>query len=161
MTTFGHRRQAGLSTMMLIICILIAMLLSAGAVGGLYMAGMIGDDTDAVDAAPQRRPALYREVDPAITVNLTRNGAPEAVLQVRLQVMTRDERVLEGVAKHMPVIRNNLITLYSAQQAEELTTTEGKNALRDQSRDEINQILADEDVDGEIEAVFFTSFVMQ
>lgn len=161
MTTLFHKRQAGLSTMVLILCILIAMLLAAGAVGGLYMAGMIGGDADAEEVAPQRRPALYREIDPAITVNLTRDGVPEAVLQVRLQVMTREEGTLEGVGKHMPMIRNNLIMLYSNQRADELTTRDGKDALREQSRDEINQILADEEVNGEIEAVFFTSFVMQ
>lgn len=159
-TRYG--RQAGLSKLLLIIIILLLLLLAGGAAAGLYLTGMIGGDEDgAATAEPVRQPALYREIDPPITVNLTRDGIPQAVLQVRLQVMTREEKTLEDLGRHMPMIRNNLIMLFADQQPEELTSREGKDALREASRDEINKILEDERGHGEVEAVFFTHFVIQ
>ena len=58
--------------------------------------------------------------------------------------MTRDQHMIEEVEKHMPVIRNNLLLLFSSQTAETLNSPEGKEQLRQQALDEINKVIEEE-----------------
>jgi flagellar FliL protein len=75
--------------------------------------------------------------------------------------MTRDPAVTDLVTLHMPVIRNNLMLLFSNQTYDTVSTLEGKEALREEALEVIQQILEEETGDPGVEAVYFTSFVMQ
>jgi len=75
--------------------------------------------------------------------------------------MSRHKEVEEQVKNHMPVIRNNLVLLFSSQTYDSVSTLEGKEALREEALTVIQKILEEETGDPGIEAVYFTSFVMQ
>ena len=75
--------------------------------------------------------------------------------------MTRDPAVEEELKRHMPVIRNNLVLLFSSKTSSELVTAEGKQALQNEALSSIQKVLEDETGNKGIEAVYFTSFVMQ
>jgi flagellar FliL protein len=78
-----------------------------------------------------------------------------------MEVMARDEAVIENVKTHMPVIRNNLVLVFSNQNYETISTSAGKQKLRDEALAEIQQILKSETGKTGVEAIYFTSFVMQ
>jgi flagellar FliL protein len=80
---------------------------------------------------------------------------------VTVEVMTRNNQVEQQIRTHMPVIRNNLVLLFSSQTYEAVSTLEGKEALREEALTVIQKILEEETGDPGIEAVYFTSFVMQ
>lgn len=107
-------------------------------------------------------PAQYLALEPAFVVNLDDQGVPR-YLQIEVQVMGRgeDEHELEAVKTHAPRIRNALLLLFGQQQIAELNDRAGKERLQAQVLAEIQNVLKDETGKPVIEAVYFTSFVMQ
>ena len=61
----------------------------------------------------------------------------------------------------MPAIRNNLVLLFSSQSYERVSTLEGKEALREEALGVVQEVLEQETGDPGVEAVYFTSLVMQ
>lgn len=152
-------------------------------VGGLFIAGVLpgggdqsadsatedgedeegdeeGDGEEGDEEEEASSPAVYLPIDPAFVVNFASQGKAR-FLQITVEVMTRDETVPDKVKLHMPVIRNNLMLLFSTQTFDNVSTLEGKESLREESLEVVQQILEEETGDPGIEAVYFTSFVMQ
>lgn len=109
---------------------------------------------------PPAKPALYVSLDPAFIVNLD-SGLEPRFLQVSVDVMGRHAKTLEQVSAHAPQIRSRLLMLMGQQAPSQLSTREGKEALQAAVLDEIKLILLAETGAAEIEAVFFSTFVMQ
>nr|MDJ0890345.1 flagellar basal body-associated FliL family protein [Gammaproteobacteria bacterium] len=104
--------------------------------------------------------AIYVDLHPAFTVNL--QGKSKArFLQASVQVLTREPKVEQQIKQHAPMIRNKLVMLFSAKTSQELRTLEGKESLQNEARSAIENVLKAESGEGGVEAVFFTSFVMQ
>lgn len=148
----------------LVLIVLASVLLLGGAgAATMYTLGMLpgggGDDaTSAAPAAPSE--AIYVPLEPAFTVNFGAGGGAR-FLQVSVEAMTRDAAVEPQIKRHMPVIRNDLTLLFSSQSASELATVEGKEVLRTTTLETIRKILQTETGKPGVEAVYFTSFVMQ
>ncbi len=162
------RQQGGASKLVILLLLLILVMTLVGAAAGLYLADVFdrGDDVAGETTegeSTQTGPPIYHKLD-TITVNLSTGDNPRArarMLQAQVQVMTRHEEALEGLDAHLPRVRNNLILLFGNQKYEDLIAREGKEALRAQALDEINAVLAENDVLSEFEAVYFTDLVMQ
>ena len=176
----GKKSKGSIVTKILLFGVLPLMTATILVVGGLFIAGVIpGDsgggseltaeeDSDEENAEEEGgegeeeelQAAVYLPIDPAFVVNFASQGKAR-FLQVTVEVMTRDPGVAESVKLHMPVIRNNLMLLLSSQSYDSVSTLEGKESLREESLEVIQQILEEETGDPGIEAVYFTSFVMQ
>jgi len=104
--------------------------------------------------------AKYLALDPALVVNL---AAPDSgrYLQVSVEVMTREDKALDDLKLHMPVIRNNLLMLFGQQTAESLAGRDGREALRQLALTEVQKVMHEETGKDAIEALYFTSFVTQ
>jgi flagellar FliL protein len=113
------------------------------------------------DAATHKAAPLYYKFDPAFVVNF---GSPGNVryLQIMIEAMSRDPKVMDELKVVEPAIRNDLMLLFSSQQYEDLLTQEGKEKLRKATLDSIRKALAAEssNPDG-LESVYFTSLVIQ
>lgn len=144
--------------------------------GGLYLGGFIptGSHAEAAtvdehgnplpaegagsDAAP-----LYLPLDPPFVVNFEHRGTLH-YLQLEMQMMYHDQKIIDTIIANMPAVRNDLILLLSNQAFEQLITAEGKEDLRRQIVQTVNDVaLVEPDAltgksDGE---VFLTHFVMQ
>ncbi len=111
-------------------------------------------------------PPVYLPMDPPLVVSLEDQGAIR-FLQVTVEVMARDEKLLEDVKTHMPVIRNNLLMLFGGQTIANLTSREDKERLRAEALAEVQKILKANPrqdkgkVQGTVEELYFTSFVVQ
>lgn len=106
------------------------------------------------------KPATYVSLEPPFVVNFEGN-APAKFLQINVEVMTRKPEYAEHIKKHMPVIRNNLVLLFGSQTHDKVNTLKGKEELRQNALTEVQKILEEETGDAGIEALYFTSFVMQ
>ncbi|MCC3751693.1 MAG: flagellar basal body-associated FliL family protein [Halorhodospira halophila] len=135
------------------------MVVTMGTVGALAF-GYITPPGMHADAEPDLGDPQYLKLEPPLTVNFER-GQRISYLQAEVEVMARTDQALEGVERHMPVIRNNLLMLFADQSFEALNTRAGREDLRHASLEEINDILDERGIEGEVEAVYFTSFVMQ
>jgi flagellar FliL protein len=153
------------------IVFLVLILLGGSVMGALYYAGVFsdkpaveqsgeeGDVAEEIDEQPLQ-PAIYVPLDPPFVVNFEGDGRVR-FLQITAEAMTRHQEVVELVQKHMPVIRNNLVLLFSSQTYENLSTLDGKENLRAAALEELQKILEEETGEPGVEALYFTSFVMQ
>ena len=111
-------------------------------------------------AKPKLGPPVYVELDPDFVVSF-KDQRLARFMQLRVKLMSRDADLMETVEQYKPVLRNNLLLLYSSQKFEEIVTREGKEKLLAQSLEEVNRTLEKEAGVSGIEAVYFTSFVAQ
>jgi flagellar FliL protein len=146
----------------LLIVIVLAVLLLAGAgAGAWFMFAPHGKHKQAEAKKEPAAPALYVALDPPFVVNFE---AEEQVrfLQVTAQLMSRDPATVEILKTSDPVIRNDLLLLFGNQKYSVISTREGKESLRTQTLAAVRKIVAAAGGKPEkVEAVYFTSFVMQ
>jgi flagellar protein FliL len=144
----------------LIIIIVAALLLIGIAVGvGMMFLGGGDAETAVEDTALDQEDAVYFKLKP-FTVNLSADDTV-SLLQVQIQVLTYVSDVAEQLEKHRPLIRNNLSILFAQQKSIDLRTPEGKEALQKKVLDTIQGVINKYGKGGEVDNVFFTSFVMQ
>lgn len=133
----------------------------AGGAGWYFLSGdSAADQTAAADAEQGPKEAIYHALSPSFVVNF-QDKSKHRFLKLDLQVMARDDNAIDAVKQHEPMIRNNLLLLFGAQKADELRTREGKEKLRNEVLAELQNVVAQEEPDANVEQVFFTSFVMQ
>lgn len=111
-------------------------------------------------AEPVKLPALYEQLTPAFVVNYTHEGR-QHYMQVHVSLMARDPAKLDELKVHMPVLRNELVMLFSQQNFAELMKPEGKVALREQATAKVQEIAQRETGADVVEQVLFTNFVVQ
>jgi len=165
------------SKKMIIIGVAAVLVLGLTVGATLYFTGVIGGGDDAhaqtsedgvaeeavSDTATEEEhgtETLYHQFKPAFVVNFEDNGKLR-YLQIDLSVATKNPSVIDELIKHEPVIRNNLVLLYSSKTAAELNSIEGKEKLRQQTREEIKKIMQENIGNPGIDEVYFTGFVVQ
>ncbi len=148
----------------LLIAVIAAVVVLGGG-GGAYFAFM-KPKADARKAeetkkAPVKLPAQFVEMEPPFVVNFE-GGGNAKFLQVAVQLMTRSPEMVEFLKHNAPIIRNDLLLLFGNKKVEEVSTQEGREALRTAATEAVRKIITTEGGKGEeLEAVYFTSFVMQ
>lgn len=111
--------------------------------------------------AKPKLPAQFVEFDPPFVMNFE-PGSGARFLQISVQLMTRDPHMVEFLTANSPIIRNDLLLLFGNRPVAEVSTNEGREALRVSALETVRKIVNSEGGKGEeVEAVYFTSFVMQ
>lgn len=163
----------GLQFLMMVAAVLVGGMLSAQIGGGLHdapAAAAAPEDAmpalapaKATAAKPKKvaaEPARYFALDPPLVVNLSEDGAVR-YLQVNVEVMARDEKVIQAVQQNVPLIRNDLVQLLSDRASGELMSREGREKARAEAQAAVNEILDREAGGAQIESLLFTGFVVQ
>lgn len=111
--------------------------------------------------APVATQLLFHTLDPAFVANFEGVQAYR-FLQVQVQIATRSKEVVDLLAANDPIIRNDLLMLFSAQSAEFLATKAGKDKLRADALELVRKAVKAVGGDPKaVESILFTSFVMQ
>ena len=105
-------------------------------------------------------PARYIALEPAFVVNLADEGGAR-YLQADVQLQTRDADTAAAVALHTPIIRNKLLLLFGQQTSQQLTGRNGKEQLQAQALAEVKKTLRAQHAANQVEALLFTSIVIQ
>jgi len=137
----------------------IAALALLGAGGYLYSRPHGAEAATAAAAAP-KAPELFLPLDPAFVVNFQDQDSTR-YLQVGVTVMTHDPAVVQAMKESDPVIRNALVMLFSSQTYTGLSDIAGKKKLQSEALEAVRKIVADKTGKPGVEALYFTSFVMQ
>ena len=148
----------------LILIIAVVVLLGGGGAAAYFL--LAGHkDPKAIAAAQakeaEKTPPLYIALDPPFVVNFE---AEQLVrfLQVTVQVMSRDPLIVEMIKSNDPVVRNDLLLLLGNQNYATISSREGKEKLRLQALEAVRKVVKGAGGKPEaVEAVYFTSFVMQ
>lgn len=144
---------------------LVVVLLGGGA-GGAYFMGAFGGAEESAEGVaeaaqePVKAAALYAPLHPEFVLNFKVNGRAH-FLKVAISLLTREKEVVDAVDQHMPLLRNELVMLFSATDFDALKTAEGKESLRDSALAAIQAILEKEIGKAGVEQVLFTDFVLQ
>lgn len=144
-----------------------ALLLVAGGFAGPLVRNMLpagGEATMEAGAAEAKddRPELYTGLHPPLVVNLKDPTGEPHYMQVTMEVMARDQRVIDAVKKHSAAIRNSLILLYGSNVAyATVNTREGKEKMLADALAEIRAIIRERTGEDGVEAVYFTSLIIQ
>lgn len=137
--------------------------LVAGIGGALVLTHAFGHSAKAAHAADRKPvgPPLYLPLDPPFVVNFQADQLVR-FLQVSIEVMSRDQKTLDLLKNNDPVVRNDLLILLGNQKYTEISTPAGKEQLRADALAAIRKDLVQAGGDPKlVEAVYFTSFVMQ
>jgi len=128
-----------------------------------------GDDEEAAEGeeggaqqeeqvVADKGPASYHDMSPVFVANL--QGKP-AMLQVGLQVRVYYPTLGEFLKHNDPAFRHAILDLIGSQDGKALQTREGKETLRTAIKDKLNELIEKYKGPGEVDAVLFSSFVMQ
>jgi len=160
----AEAEATGSSKMKLVLIILGAVLLVGGSIGGTLL--IVGGDDETATAGVDEEVETFRgdpsyvDLKPAFTVNLAPED-PVGFLQISMQVLTFNDDVAKDLEKHKPLIRNNLLVLFGKQSSADLRVTEGKERLQKSALETVQTVINQHGSGGEVDNVFFTSFVMQ
>lgn len=156
--------KTGKGKLFIIIGVALAVLAAGGGAAWYFMSSSAkkADVAKHAKAEPVKKgPALYIALDPPFVVNFKQEAALR-FLQISMQMMTRDAGTQALLKENDPAIRNELLSLFGDLQYETISTAEGKESLRQQSLTAVRKIVAAEGGKGDnVEAVYFTSFIMQ
>ncbi len=127
---------------------------SGGHGGDSHDAGQGGEGNAALGEAK------YVKLGDSFVVNFLA-GDQIRYLQVTIEVMTHDPNIPGAIETHLPVIRNNLVMLFSGLGYKTLSSVEGKQKIREEALHEVQKILEKRTGSAGIDDLYFTSFVMQ
>lgn len=157
-------KGGGKKKLIIIIAALVVLLLG-GAAAAFFLLGdgesaADGDNEVVEEPVVEEGDPVYHKFDPVFVVSLP-PGGPAGMLQIAIDVMTRNPTVLDTLKANDPLIRHHLINLLEGQQAADLMTMEGKQSLQAAISDLLAEKLKELDEPGAIKGVFFTQFVLQ
>ena len=149
----------------LIILIVVALLLAIGVSVGAtwyFMHSAQSKPAAAVaETAPiGKQPAIFEPMAPAFVANFNQNGR-QRYMQVSITMLARNQADLEALKVHMPVIRNNLVMLFSGQDFATLASPVGQEMLRQKATASVQEVAQKELGKVVIEQLLFTNFVLQ
>ena len=151
---------------MIVLAVGAILLLAVGLFAGPAIMNMISppdevDEDALVEDAPTTDPALYTSLHPPLVINFKDEFGDSHFMQITMEVMARDQDAINSVRDHAPVVRNSLILLYSGAVYEEVTTRDGKEQMLADGLAEIQRVMEETAGEAGIEAVYFTSLVIQ
>lgn len=118
-------------------------------------AGAFAADSEASGAVPR-----YLQLNPSFTVNLA-GSERQRYMRLEAQIMSRDQHHLDMARDHMPALRHELILLFSDKTPEAVKSITGKERMRDEALRAVNTVMEQETGRSPVEAIYFTSLVVQ
>lgn len=110
--------------------------------------------------AADKGPPIYHRLDPKFVVSF-QDQRNARFMQFTVQVMTRDQDVVNLIREHDPAIRSNLLLLFNNKTSDVMSTREGKEQLLQEITEDVNASLEKlADASG-VEAAYFESFLIQ
>ncbi len=160
----GEEKSGGMMKMLMFGGIGIVFLVVGVFVGPMIMNIISPPEVEeeaAAEAEPSDGPAIYTSLHPPLVVNFKDAAGDAHFMQITMEVMARDQGVINSVREHVAVIRNALILHYSGAVYEEVTTREGKEKMLAEGLAEVNKVMTDMTGEGDVEALYFTALVIQ
>ncbi|MEJ2621394.1 MAG: flagellar basal body-associated FliL family protein [Candidatus Thiodiazotropha sp.] len=154
--------EKGGKSKLIIIIAVAAVLLIGGGLAAFFLLGgeeKVTEETAAEEPVEEEKgPVQYLDFKPPFVVNLP--GRP-SLLQIGVSIRVYSEPMAEFIRHNDPMIRHHLLNLLSSKDGKSLKTREAKEALQVEMLETLNKVVKELEGPGEVDGVFFTSFVMQ
>ncbi|EHJ94156.1 flagellar basal body-associated protein FliL [Vreelandella boliviensis] len=155
--------QSGGSKKLLWIMIILVLLSSAGAAVAIYMVvdqRNDGSEDAEMQQAMELESPIFMRIEP-FTVNLADDSYGSRLLYTGVTLRVGNEGSKAILEEHMPQVRSRLLMLLSGKQADELTSSEGKQQLAQAIVDRLNVPLTENQPPLDLREVLFTEFIVQ
>jgi len=103
----------------------------------------------------------FMDMTPAFVVNLNDTASDVKFLQVSVSLMSYSKEDIDKVREYTPLIKNQLVLLFSEQKFKELRTKVGKEKLQAEALSTVQQALEEMTGSELIDALYITSIVGQ
>jgi flagellar FliL protein len=157
----GIAKWAGLAVGMFVIVTLSQAV--APVITGPIIAALNAPDDEGEDGKSAKKEKLanpiYVPLNPAMVVNFAND--PSGFMQIEVQIMARDQHVIDVVKANEPAIRNALLMLFGGKTREDVITREGKEALRKETLSAVQSVIGPQTAPANVEDVYFTSLIAQ
>lgn len=121
--------------------------------------GTVSVKNDRAKIDPKKYEVTYYPLEQAFTANLA-DGA--GFVQVGISLATYyDGKVISNIQRQMVPVRSAVLMVLSQQDANFLSTPEGKVALQKQMTKAVNEVLREKEGFGGIDNVYFSNLVIQ
>ncbi len=157
----GKGKAGGKGKLIIIAVAALVALTGGGGAAWLFLARGGASAKHEAPRAEAPKPPIFVALDPPFVVNFE---AEQQVrfLQITVQLMSRDPATIELLKANDPVVRNDLLLLFGNQKYAEVATLAGKEKLRAQALAAVRKVIAGAGGQADkLEAIYFTSFVMQ
>ncbi len=163
-------KKSGGGKMLLVVIIVLILLVLVG--GGLAAFLLLSGSGEEVSQQPQQVQMQKKRGSSARSTNLLTIGPMYPMeqfvvnllsesggrfLKTSLDIELENQEMSPEMDMKKPAIRDIIIRTLSSKTFEEIGTEKGKERLKDEMVEKINEILAD----GQIKNIFFTNFVVQ
>lgn len=114
------------------------------------------------EVAEASKPEIYQALEPAFVVTF-REGDGDALryLQVGVTLMAHDQKAITVAKDADPVVRDGLVSLFSAQKFDVVSHPAGREKLQADALATVRKIVQKRLGRPGIDALYFTSFVIQ
>ena len=155
--------SSGGSKKLLWVMIILVLLSSAGAAAAIYLVLDQRNSSDSGEAQQQTvelTPPVFTRIEP-FTVNLADDRYGSRLLYTGITLRVGNEQSKAIIEEHMPQVRSRLLILLSGKQANELTSTEGKEELAQAIISRLNVPFTENQPPLDLREVLFTEFIVQ
>lgn len=106
--------------------------------------------------------AIYYAIPEPFTINfLNQSEQKVRYLQIKVTLMAHEQGIIDSAELNLPMLQDTLRTLFSEQKFEQVNSVEGRKALQASSLKTIKSLLKEETGKDNLDAIYFTSFVLQ
>jgi flagellar protein FliL len=159
---FGSMKQSLMTGAIVFAAVILAQIAVPFVVPQIHGGQPTGAAADGETVDPRSLgPALYTPLDPPLLANFVDDTGATRYLQIGVQAMARDQKVVDAVQAHSPALRNAFLLMLANQDQNEIVTREGKERLGQEMLAEARAILKRNSGLDAIEALYFTSFIIQ
>jgi flagellar FliL protein len=164
----GGSASSKKARLMMVAVVLVALLAGGGGVAAIFMFAGGGEAQvgDAPAAPAVKAKAIYTKIrtlegQPMFIVTLGSEDGKRHFLQTHVEAKSREQEVADALTLHMPRVVGLLNALFSTQRFEPLQTQDGKLQLRSEALLVVQNFMQEKVGRPGVEALLFTSFVMQ
>ncbi len=150
----------------IIIAIAIVVLLAAGGGAFFFLSGdeaapeAVAEESVAAEPKTEQQTAYYVAMPRPFVFNII-GKKRERLVQIKVQLMLRGEENEKLAKANIPLIESTLLQVFSATTEQQLSTFEGKRALRTDALESVTTTLTTYTGSPVVEKILFTGFVMQ
>ncbi len=153
----ASQEKKGLNPILLVIVAVVVLALAGGGFFFLTMTKKSEEAPKEEEVKQEKKdPGIFYQFEDPFIVNLAEVNA-ERYLKVNPVFEVDKEEVLEEINKKLPEIKDILITIFSSKSLDDVMPLAGKDRLKQEIMDKVNEILSQ----GKVVGVYFSEFVIQ
>ena len=153
----ASQEKKGLNPILLVIVAVVVLALAGGGFFFLTMSKKSEEAPKEEEVKQEKKdPGIFYQFEDPFIVNLAEVNA-ERYLKVNPVFEVDKEEVLEEINKKLPEIKDILITIFSSKSLDDVMPLAGKDRLKQEIMDKVNEILSQ----GKVVGVYFSEFVIQ